>query len=88
MLSPTFQSAYCDGDADCPDGSDEPPGCAPAPAPAAPAPAPAHALCAGMPGALYCSGRCLSPELVCDGRDHCQDGGGGGAGTDEDPLVC
>lgn len=47
-----------------------------------------EALCAGMPGALACAGRCLPRELQCDGRDHCEDGGGGGAGSDEDPLVC
>ena len=33
-------------------------------------------------------GRCVGAALVCDGRDHCADGGGHGAGTDEDPLLC
>ncbi|KAI8432505.1 hypothetical protein MSG28_013506 [Choristoneura fumiferana] len=51
------------------------------------APTPALNPCA-EPGALYCAGRCLSPELVCDGRDHCLDGLGEGAGSDEDPFMC
>ncbi|XP_039746200.1 low-density lipoprotein receptor-related protein 1 [Pararge aegeria] len=79
---------YCDGDADCDDGSDEPPGCT-ARAAAAPAePDFASQLCAGAPGAVYCAGRCVPAALACDGRDHCADGGGGGAGSDEDPLAC
>ncbi|XP_049880284.1 low-density lipoprotein receptor-related protein 1 [Pectinophora gossypiella] len=77
---------YCDGDSDCVDGSDEPPGCSPrTPAATLAPPAP---LCAGMPGALYCSGKCIPRELLCDARDHCLDGLGQGAGSDEDPYMC
>ncbi|CAB3232339.1 unnamed protein product [Arctia plantaginis] len=48
---------------------------------------PGPALC-GAPGTLQCAGRCVPREHVCDGRDHCMDGEGGGAGSDEDPLIC
>ncbi|XP_063629183.1 low-density lipoprotein receptor-related protein 8-like [Cydia splendana] len=52
-----------------------------------PSPSPSAPACA-EPGALHCAGRCVAAELVCDGRDHCADGGGGGAGSDEDPFMC
>ncbi|XP_068625234.1 prolow-density lipoprotein receptor-related protein 1 [Battus philenor] len=89
---------YCDGDLDCSDGSDEPAGCVAAvttgspltstapPIPLGVVPASAESLC--VAGALRCRGRCVDAALVCDGRDHCLDGGGAGAGSDEDPLMC
>lgn len=42
----------------------------------------------GAGGGVSCAGRCVPRDLVCDGRDHCMDGGGGGAGSDEDPEMC
>ncbi|XP_060807225.1 prolow-density lipoprotein receptor-related protein 1 [Amyelois transitella] len=50
-------------------------------------PAAPRALCPAR-GAIYCSGRCVPANAVCDGRDHCLDGLGEGAGSDEDPAMC
>ncbi|CAH0717532.1 unnamed protein product, partial [Brenthis ino] len=90
----------CDDMSDEPPGCSMPaaPTLPPAPIPASPSGAPPAAanstpsfeslLCAGEPGSVYCKGRCVGAAQVCDGRDHCVDGGGGGAGSDEDPFLC
>uniref|UniRef100_A0A8U7M3Y6 Uncharacterized protein n=1 Tax=Corvus moneduloides TaxID=1196302 RepID=A0A8U7M3Y6_CORMO len=66
----------CDGDSDCPDGSDEG-GCDP---PCAPGHLPCHPPC--EPGHAPCAPACVPPRHLCDGVPHCRDS------ADESPQLC